>query len=217
MVKRLNKGFTLTELLIVLAILAILIVIVIGIINPISLTGRANDAERKRDLNMIKKTFEEYYNDHGEYPCDVSDWNIEDNCGKNLSQFKYLQPWPCDPFGYPYYISVDQAGCKSYRVLTNLEYTADKAIPDGWYDEDNELHRMDGYTPEDFNYGVGSGDEEWSRYSLGENCNGICAKKSLDGQCNGSTCNIEDGDEFCYADSECNEECRATCCGPSCP
>jgi len=227
MVRRFNKGFTLTELLIVLAILAILVSLIIGIINPISLAGRANDAERKRDLDMIKKTFEEYYNDYGHYPCEIADWNTEDNCQKNLSQFKYLQPWPCDPLGSPYYISVS-TNCKSYRVMTNLEYKADKVIPDGWYDEDNELYRVEGYSPEDYNYGVSSADQDWDDYSLDDNCNGVCSKESADGECNAmksiDTCDINGNPPAfgCYLDSNCSNSgdvhggCQVTCCGPGC-
>ena len=60
-----NKGFTLMELLIVMAILMILIVILVGIINPAGLLGKTNDSRRKRDLDAIRKSFEEYFNDKG--------------------------------------------------------------------------------------------------------------------------------------------------------
>jgi prepilin-type N-terminal cleavage/methylation domain-containing protein len=86
-----SKGFTLMELLIVMAILMILIIILIGIINPASLVGKANDSRRKKDLDAIRKSFEEYFNDKGVYPIDIGNWNIKTNCKSSIFN-SYLNP-----------------------------------------------------------------------------------------------------------------------------
>lgn len=50
-----SKGFTLVELLVVIAIIAILAVIVGVVINPIELRKRANDATRLSDLANLQQ------------------------------------------------------------------------------------------------------------------------------------------------------------------
>lgn len=63
-IARMGKGFTLVELLIVIAIIAILAAVVVLIINPIELTKRGRDANRLTDLanlqNAINVSVEEY-------------------------------------------------------------------------------------------------------------------------------------------------------------
>lgn len=159
-----NNGFTIAELLITMAILAILLVVLIGIINPISLVGKANDSKRKKDLDRIRKSFEEYFNDKGKYPTNVGTWNIKSNCGKNLDNFVYLKPWPCDPKGEIYKILVSIDG-KYFKVLTNLEDKTDKVIPVDWYNQDSSF-RVNGYTVEQVNYGVSSSNISWKTFSF---------------------------------------------------
>jgi prepilin-type N-terminal cleavage/methylation domain-containing protein len=118
-----RRGFTLTEVLIVVAVLAVLFIILL--LNFNSHQGRARDAGRKTDLEKIKIAFEEYYNDHGCYP--PSD--ILNNCnGQELQP--YLDRIPCDPFTKePYvYVPLEDNECKGYRVLAHLENTEDPAI-----------------------------------------------------------------------------------------
>ena len=49
-----NKGFTLVELLVVIAIVAILAAVVVLIINPLELTRRGRDAARLSDLSNLQ-------------------------------------------------------------------------------------------------------------------------------------------------------------------
>ena len=63
-----KKSFTLLELTIVIGLLAILGAAVIALLNPWSQIGKANDAKRKHDLDVLRKVLEDYYNDHGCYP-----------------------------------------------------------------------------------------------------------------------------------------------------
>ncbi|PIP14675.1 hypothetical protein COX47_03920 [Candidatus Roizmanbacteria bacterium CG23_combo_of_CG06-09_8_20_14_all_35_49] len=61
-------GFTLMELLIVIAIIAILATIAIVLLNPMQQISKAQDGRRKNDLATFQKVLEDYYNDKGCYP-----------------------------------------------------------------------------------------------------------------------------------------------------
>ena len=213
--KKNKSGFTFVELLIVVAIMAILLVILIGMIDPMALVGKTNDSQRKRDLDRIKKSFEEYFNDKGTYPLDVASWNIKSNCKTSIFD-PYLKPWPCDPDGEPYYIWVDNSG-KYFRILTELENKTDKVIPIGWYDQDTS-YMVDGYTIDQVNYGVSSSNINWNTYTLSASCSLNCYQLSAAGKCNSaiSGCNDADGLTDCYRNSDCNASCKVHCCGAGC-
>jgi prepilin-type N-terminal cleavage/methylation domain-containing protein len=66
----LARGFTLVELLIVIALLGIIATIVIAAINPIEQANRAQDAGLKADSSQIVSALERYYASHSLYP-----WN----------------------------------------------------------------------------------------------------------------------------------------------
>jgi len=66
--KRLNKGFTLVELLIVIALIAILSVAVLATINPIEQTNKARDAKFKNDAGEVLGAYERYYAAQNSYP-----------------------------------------------------------------------------------------------------------------------------------------------------
>lgn len=55
MFKKAAKGFTLVELLIVIAIIAILAAVVVLIVNPVELTRRGRDAARLSDLANLQQ------------------------------------------------------------------------------------------------------------------------------------------------------------------
>lgn len=61
-----KKGFTLIELILVMALLAILAIMLIGNFNAVLKKGR--DAQRKNDLAQIQKGLELYYEDNKTYP-----------------------------------------------------------------------------------------------------------------------------------------------------
>lgn len=52
--RKVSKGFTLVELLVVIAIVAILAAVVVLIINPLELTRRGRDAARLSDLSNLQ-------------------------------------------------------------------------------------------------------------------------------------------------------------------
>lgn len=66
--KYLSKGFTLVELLIVIALLGVIATIVIAAINPIEQANRANDAGLKADGSQMVSAIQRYYVSHSSYP-----------------------------------------------------------------------------------------------------------------------------------------------------
>jgi len=67
--KRMYKtGFTLVELLIVIALIAILSVAVLATINPIEQANKARDARVQNDAAEVMNAYERYYTTDQEYP-----------------------------------------------------------------------------------------------------------------------------------------------------
>jgi len=148
--KSVNHGFTLIEILIVVAILAILILMSIFYYQRHLM--RSRDARRKSDLAKIKVAFEEYYNDHYCYPDPV----LTLNCGSDdLSP--YLKGVLCDPYTndpYPYF-SLGEDYCNGYRLLADLEIDDDLDITGIGCDPQTGC----GWPEDaDYNYGVAVGD-----------------------------------------------------------
>ena len=224
-VKKINKknGFTLVELLIVVSIMVVLAIMMLGAFNPSGMFNRGRDTVRKKDLNRIKIAFEEYFNDKGTYPLDVDSWNIKSNCGKNITTFPYLKPWPCDPNGNPYVILVY---ANKFKVLADLENKKDKDILAGWYTLGNTIS-LAGHTVDDVNYGVSSSnilwyelnlDDECSKYFHPENHNlDTCNMRKTNQVCQQVTgCKQENG-VSCYASpADCVVRCQVPCCGTGC-
>jgi len=207
------KGFTLVELLVVIAILILMIMILVGTLNPIALVNKARDSRRKKDLNRIKVSFEEYFNDKGCYPNDLpperwlTNLMSPENCGSNSVFGKWLGPWPCDPNGQPYQIRVgyDPACPKWFKILARLENRQDEAI------------NIIGASETDYNYAVSSDNISPGGYLGDYNpaCEANCYKFE-DDECN--ALNYPGGCEGpnCYKNSGCSLECQVTCCGPGC-
>jgi len=78
---KINKnGFTLVELLIVIALIAILSVAVLATINPIEQSNKARDAKFKNDAAEVLSAYERYYTSQASYPwMDVSDADTYDS------------------------------------------------------------------------------------------------------------------------------------------
>jgi len=68
--KTLAQGFTLVELLIVIALLGVIATIVIAAINPLEQANRAADSGMKADASQIVSAIQRYYTTHNEFP-----WN----------------------------------------------------------------------------------------------------------------------------------------------
>jgi general secretion pathway protein G len=132
-----KKGFTLVELLVVMAILGILTVITLANFRTSQIKGR--DAQRKSDLRQIANALEAYFNDHSQYPdatatggkinacgCDGGplSCNWEDDSGQrefcDKNNTVYMSKIPGDPLGeeqtYCYYSENNL-----YRLYAKLE------------------------------------------------------------------------------------------------
>ncbi len=79
------KGFTLVELLVVLAILALLLTLAVP--RYFTSIERAKDATLKQDLNTLRESLDKFYADNGKYPATLDD----------LVDRKYIRKLPIDP------------------------------------------------------------------------------------------------------------------------
>ena len=129
-----SRGFTLVELLIVIAIIGVLTTLLMA--NFIGVRQRARDAQRKSDVRQIQAALELYRSDQGSYPSSLPD------CKGQLASpdgtVVYMRSVPCDPlypnyyYGGKYFFSSD-SGCDSgfppqtgYHIRVCLENKNDK-------------------------------------------------------------------------------------------
>ncbi len=132
-----SGGFTLLELIIVVALIGLILTALIIAINPNQQFAKARDAKRKSDLAQLKKTFEDYYNDKNCYPkpqevCtdglngDGSQNPICTICSNTFSP--YMTKLPCDPEHpqrrYLYRVDPAETVCPTnfrlYAILSNV-------------------------------------------------------------------------------------------------
>ena len=67
-----RKGFTLIELMIVIAIIGILVGVVLVAVDPVSLLNRANDSKKREELLQMKTALQLHFNDTNGYPVAAS-------------------------------------------------------------------------------------------------------------------------------------------------
>lgn len=97
--KSILSGFTLVEILVVMALLAIMSVFVIVILNPAGRIWRAQASEAVTELKELAKALELYAIDNGGYPVD----EIE-GLPAGLGTYISFEPsWPAGPFPGSYY------------------------------------------------------------------------------------------------------------------
>ena len=95
-----KKGFTLIELMVVIAIIGILASIVLVSLN--SARKKSRDARRLSDIKQLQLALEMYFDSNGHYPTALSD----------LVTGGYMSQVPTDPltgdnYSYAYYPSTD--------------------------------------------------------------------------------------------------------------
>jgi prepilin-type N-terminal cleavage/methylation domain-containing protein len=131
MVKHIRKqsGITLIEVLIAVCIIAVLAAMFFS--GYTTQLKKSRDGKRKADMQKIKTSFEDYYNDNGCYPTNVS---VFDNCGSTSAYEEGgFSPWlasvPCDPLDAPYQVVIPEAVCPSqFSIFTNMEYLRDPDV-----------------------------------------------------------------------------------------
>ena len=122
-----KKGFTLLEILLVIAAIGILAAIVLVAINPNRQLALVRDATRSSDVNNIKKALEQYSIDNGgQYPesiptgsykdiCQtgansVDQGTVESNCvDLRLLVPTYIASIPTDPTGGTYKVGINSS------------------------------------------------------------------------------------------------------------
>ena len=222
-----KKGFTLVELLIVMAILLIMITMMVGVFNSVGIFNKARDARRKKDIGRIKIAFEDYYNDKGCYPSPtvVSKLLLATNCSTGV--FKpWLPSWPCDPGWIPYQIVVEtfvgDVGCpKWFKILTKLENKNDSGIPGGW-EEMVFVNLGGGYNNQTSNFGVSSTNINWYDVKLDPECAAYGGCQFKENPDDPGSCNATDGcvEPNCYLghtnEGSCVDVCQVACCGTGC-
>jgi prepilin-type N-terminal cleavage/methylation domain-containing protein len=113
--KRANKGFTLLEILLVIAAIGILAAIVLVAINPNRQISQVRNAERRSEVNTIYKAIEQYLIDTGSYPAGITT-AIQDICiNGNITNCvnlgvlvpDYIASIPIDPQGVAYKVAIN--------------------------------------------------------------------------------------------------------------
>lgn len=108
-----TKGFTLVELLVVIAVLAILAALLVILANPLKNLSLARDGVRKNDLSLLKNSLATYFTANGKYPDSLTVLGQEE---------KFTVPKdPKDPL-YTYVYSVDNSkNPPEYTICAYLE------------------------------------------------------------------------------------------------
>jgi prepilin-type N-terminal cleavage/methylation domain-containing protein len=131
-IQHFQRGFTLIELIIVIAILSILATTLIMTLNPTDQFSKALDAKRKLELSQVQKALESYYQDHdGKYPVSDSTYKIDD---ESLGVIDWGHAWgsyipvlPKDPGNGKSYAYYSPDG-KAYYIYASLDRATDPDV-----------------------------------------------------------------------------------------
>jgi prepilin-type N-terminal cleavage/methylation domain-containing protein len=133
-----KRGFTIVELIVVVATIAVLAAIIISNVNKYA--AKARDARRKADMAMVAKAMQMYYADAGVYPrnsgdcADIADPTYGLNglypSQRSIPFTKYISKIPQDPkyymngrsgVGYTNDYLYNMTGTQSFVLCVNLE------------------------------------------------------------------------------------------------
>lgn len=117
-----KQGFTLMEILIVIAMLGILATIIFG--SYLSSLKKGRDSRRKQDLEQVSRALELYYSEQGRYPeeSEVTFGQKLDNPNSDDDDIFYMKQLPVDPMeSYQYDYVVDSSDYQSYQLYSCLE------------------------------------------------------------------------------------------------
>ncbi|MCL5433259.1 MAG: prepilin-type N-terminal cleavage/methylation domain-containing protein [Patescibacteria group bacterium] len=128
-VQNYRKGFTMIELITVIAVIAILSAMVMRIIDPFEQFKKANDGRRKSDLSQIQRALEQYYQDNGRYPSSTTDpgseYKIMGVDGSTINWGTLWSPYmnmlPSDPNKSKTYVYYSSEDGQSYYLYASLD------------------------------------------------------------------------------------------------
>jgi len=191
MIKK-NKGFTIIEILIVIALIAILAVILLTRFK--TQVYKANDSKRKEHLDKMKISLQEYYSDKQCFPQELE-------CNQYLPP--YFNPVPCDPATRESYVYLAQPDTSCPQWFKIYSFLQDEADPDIV-----KTGCRSGCGPERaYNYGVSSSNIALDS-SVSASEEGECEVYS---GCALNVCKVLAGPEMCPTVHFCNDNCSGGC------
>lgn len=134
-INRKSSGFTLVELLLVMALIGVLVTALIILINPVAQFQRGRDSQRKNDLTQLQRALEQYYNDFNSYPVssgDPSYYILDSSHTWGTSWTPYMDFIPKDPISTQTYRYISTS--QTYMIYAHLErgvQDAQVCNPDG--------------------------------------------------------------------------------------
>lgn len=119
-----RSGFTLVEIVVVIAIISILSTFLVVTLNPFEQFQKASDAQRKSDLAQIQRVLEAYYQDYARYPEANPDNKIVHDSsaiewGSTFAPYIDILPKDSSPSKI-YIYTVDSNG-QAYRLYASLD------------------------------------------------------------------------------------------------
>jgi len=112
------RGFTLIELVVVIAIVSVLFVGVAVMFNPAAQFAKTQNAQRQHDLDEIRTAVETYYDDMGCYPSTIN-FGQEFSVGNKIYMTKIPEDPKCTSSGLNCYVyqTDSNSTCPQWNVL----------------------------------------------------------------------------------------------------
>jgi prepilin-type N-terminal cleavage/methylation domain-containing protein len=107
-----KKGFTLIELMVVIAIIALLTAIILT--NLTGSKAKSRDTQRASDLAQIQLSIEQYFDRCNQYPTTLLSTGANTGCPSGVTLGNFISKIPLDPTNTGVYV---------YGYATNSTYT----------------------------------------------------------------------------------------------
>ena len=118
-----KRGFTLVELVVVMAVLGILAGVLIVGLNPAAQFKKSRDGRRRADLEQIRSALEMCYADEGSYPVGSLSSGSNITCGGTT-----YMTIPADPLAGKSYTYGSADGI-TYSISASLDFNQDPDYP----------------------------------------------------------------------------------------